>query len=86
MGDRYASQVYSLWSDGSGLVAVTPAEQASYAPAWSPDGQSLVYMVMDGEAADLYTVQIAGAYSTPGGPPSVRLTNTGQERHPRWQQ
>jgi TolB protein len=85
IGDRYASQVYSLWSDGSGLVAVTSAEQASFAPAWSPDGQSLVFMVVDGQASDLYTVTVAGAYSTPGGLPGLRLTATGQERHPRWQ-
>ncbi len=83
--DRYTSQLFLIWSDGSGLIAVTDPKLLSYAPAWSPDSQWLAFMAQDGNASDIYAVRISDAFNSPAGLTAVRLTTTGQEQNPKWQ-
>jgi Tol biopolymer transport system component len=82
---RWASQIYLIWADGSGLIAVTDPNLERFAPTWSPDSRTLVYMAQDGQITDLYSVKIDEAFTTVEGLTTRRLTVTGQEQNPRWQ-
>ena len=39
-------QVYTIDSDGAGLLAVSPAAGRAFSPAWSPDGRRVAYTAL----------------------------------------
>lgn len=71
-GERLAfTALDRLWvanADGSDPERLTEVDVSEHFPAWSPDGEWIVYATWDGEAGHLYKVRADG-----GGEP-VRLT------------
>jgi TolB protein len=50
--------IYLMNSDGSGLTLLTKKESSYTHPQWSPDGQQLVYVSMDFEGSQIFTMDI----------------------------
>src|SRR5687768_10898241 len=46
---EWLSQVWVVGADGSGAVQLTQADKSSTAPAWSPDGQWIVFVSARGK-------------------------------------
>jgi TolB protein len=65
-------RVYLMDSDGEALTPVTPANQTSLSPVWSPDGQRFAYTVLAGGRGGVM-VQTLGS----GASLQVPGTNTG---------
>jgi TolB protein len=65
-------RVYMMDSDGEAITPLTPANQTSLSPAWSPDGQRFAYTVLAGGRGGV-TVQTLGS----GASLQVPGTNTG---------
>jgi len=65
-------RVYVMDSDGEAITPLTPADQTSLSPAWSPDGQRFAYTVLAGGRGGV-TVQTLGSGATL----QVPGTNTG---------
>jgi TolB protein len=65
-------RVYVMDSDGEAITPLTPADQTSLSPAWSPDGQRLAYTVLAGGRGGVMVQALGGgtAVQVPG-------TNTG---------
>jgi len=56
----YQTGVFTSKAAGSGERAVLPATGLDYNPAWSPDGQSIVFTSERDGSADLYRVRTDG--------------------------
>jgi len=65
-------RVYVMDSDGEAITPLTPANQTSLSPAWSPDGQRFAYTILAGGRGGV-TVQAMGSGATL----QVPGTNTG---------
>jgi TolB protein len=65
-------RVYVMDSDGEAIAPLTPANQTSLSPAWSPDGQRFAYTILAGGRGGV-TVQTMGS----GAALQVPGTNTG---------
>ena len=48
--------IYTMNLDGSGLTNLTPEALAETGPAWSPDGDRIVFSSTRDDATDLYTI------------------------------
>lgn len=57
-------RIYTMRTDGTGLLALTPADEIGRAPAWSPDGSRLAYESYHDGAADIWTVRPDGTGRT----------------------
>jgi TolB protein len=53
-------RIYTMRTDGTGLLALTPAGEIGRAPAWSPDGSRLAYESFHGDAPEIWTVRADG--------------------------
>jgi dipeptidyl aminopeptidase/acylaminoacyl peptidase len=53
-------RIYTMRTDGTGVLALTPAGEIGKAPAWSPDGRRLAYESYHGDAAEIWTVRADG--------------------------
>lgn len=53
-------RIYTMRTDGTGLLALTPAGEIGRAPAWSPDGSRLAYESYHDDAAEVWTVRSDG--------------------------
>jgi len=60
--DGVIAAVYSMNSDGSGIVRLSDPELEGYAPSWSPDGRQLVFTTKccNPELANLVTMKRGG--------------------------
>ncbi len=52
------SGIYLMNSDGSGLKLLTNKNSSFSCPQWSPDGQQLVYVSVDFEGSQIFTMDI----------------------------
>jgi TolB protein len=61
--------VYVIHADGTGLRRMSGDEKAAVAPAWSPDGKTLLFTVLRNNAPQLVTVNAdgTGAADLPAG-------------------
>jgi TolB protein len=53
-------RIYTMRTDGTGLLALTPDGEIGRAPAWSPDGSRLAYESYHADAAEVWTVRSDG--------------------------
>lgn len=53
-------RIYTMRTDGTALLALTPAGEIGRAPAWSPDGSRLAYESYHDDAAEVWTVRSDG--------------------------
>jgi dipeptidyl aminopeptidase/acylaminoacyl peptidase len=60
----YYARIYTMRTDGAGLLALTPAGEIGRAPAWSPDGSRLAYESWHVDAAEIWTVRADGTGRT----------------------
>jgi Tol biopolymer transport system component len=65
-GDYAGSRprIYSMRTNGTGLLALTPAGEIGRAPAWSPDGSRLAYEGWHPDAPEIWTVRADGTGRT----------------------
>lgn len=56
----YYPRIYTMRTDGTGLLALTPADEVGRAPAWSTDGSRLAYESYHDGAPDIWTVRPDG--------------------------
>jgi TolB protein len=74
-------EIYSMNSDGSGVVRLTNDPQADVQPAWSPDGQEIAFvrfnqiwtMNADGTSPQQVTTAPSGAFSPSWSPDGSRF-------------
>jgi hypothetical protein len=66
-GGALNSDIYRMNPDGSGIVPVTNSPGDDFRPAWSPDGNLLVFSTRRHGGIDIYTIQ-------PDGSNGLRLT------------
>jgi dipeptidyl aminopeptidase/acylaminoacyl peptidase len=57
-------RIYAINTDGTGLLALTPAGEIGRAPAWSSDGSRLAYESWHVDAAEIWTVRADGTGRT----------------------
>lgn len=57
-------RIYAMRTDGTGLLALTPAGEIGRAPAWSPDGSRLAYESWHVDAPEVWTVHFDGTGRT----------------------
>jgi dipeptidyl aminopeptidase/acylaminoacyl peptidase len=60
----YHARIYTMRTDGTGLLALTPPNETGRAPAWSPDGSRLAYESHHDGAPDIWTVRPDGSGRT----------------------
>lgn len=60
--DGYAgsTEIFAMEANGNNPRQLTDANGGSYSPAWSPDGQSIVFISDRGGDADVYLMNAAG--------------------------
>lgn len=63
-GSLYLPRIYTMRTDGTGLLALTPADEVGRAPAWSPDGSRLAYESYHDGTPDIWTVRPDGTVRT----------------------
>jgi Tol biopolymer transport system component len=74
-GDTFALMAVSLDSDGAAPVAVRSGRAQIQAPAFSPDGRSIAFQMMNGVDWEIFTAPFAGgSSSTLGASPPQRVT------------
>jgi serine/threonine protein kinase len=78
-GPMWDTDIYVMNADGSQkmCVACEPCDEAE--PAWSPDGQYIVYQSNCGGSYDLWKVSVFG-----GSPIQITFTGEYDEREPDW--
>jgi hypothetical protein len=57
-------RIYSMRTDGSGLIALSEEDEIGRAPAWSRDGSKLVYESYHRDAPEIWTVRPDGTGRT----------------------
>lgn len=73
-------EIYILNLKTDGLIRVTQSKSYDGAPAWSPDGQYLIYQTLNGDHLDLIIQSIADPTSAP-----IQLTSdAGNNFAPAW--
>ncbi|NVJ97975.1 MAG: PD40 domain-containing protein [Alphaproteobacteria bacterium] len=71
-GDFAEAEIYSMNSDGSGVVQLTHNKAADLYPRWSPDAGRIVFASLrDGDFTEIYSMNADGSNQR-------NLTNTGQ--------
>jgi hypothetical protein len=79
--ERGHERDFELWvvdADGLGAREITHGVTSLRAPAWSPDGEEIVYSSGDQGEQDLYTIDADGGVPTP------LLTSSGEDRGATW--
>jgi TolB protein len=61
---HFHPHIYTMRTDGAGLLALTPPDEIGRAPAWSPDGSRLAYESYHDGAPDIWTVRPDGTGRT----------------------
>ncbi|MGQ0603078.1 MAG: hypothetical protein ACT4QE_15455 [Anaerolineales bacterium] len=95
-----AQPIFLMWSDGSALTQITPAEDGTQftMPNWSPDGRWLMYITVSlaplptagvitevSSILNIYALDVRDAFSNPDSLKPVQLTTSGQDFNPQWQ-